>query len=193
MNDLISESKQAIICPRADSSIEAIVIDLRAILVAESRMIEVQSVTPAKSAELCMAFTISWRDLHQNICFLEAEKLKAQRVVDCRKAILLLEVIPEMLKNKKASSNDDNRKAVIALDEEHTRAQETVDQITAIIELLKGKMKAFEMSYTTVKKMMGASDTFNYLNRNDHRTTTSPHGEEDAPAQPRSPFGIPKY
>jgi len=194
MSEFISESKGIILCPRADSDIKAIEIDLREILKAESRMVEVQSITPEKSGELCTAFTISWRDLHRNICVLEAEKISAQYVVDRRKAVILLDVFPEIQKSRKISSNDDMRKAVIALDEEHSKAQETVDKITAIIELLKGKMKAFEMSYTTVKKMMGASDTFNYLNRNDHLTTTGSINdrEESSETQTKS-WGKPRY
>lgn len=206
MNELIREADKVIVCPRAGSSVDAITIDLKKILEAEHRMIEVQAVTPGKASELCTVFTISWRDLHQNICYLEKEKIDAQKIVDRRKAVVILEVLPQYLKDKglfsakSPTGNEELRSAVLALDIEHQVAQDVVDQITAIIELLKGKLKAFEWSYSTVKKIMGSNDAFNYLGRNDDRTATVIHqsGDEESPTplipgSARSRMGSPRY
>jgi len=199
MSDLIREADQVIVCPRAGTSVDAITIDLKKVLEAEQRLIEVQAVTPGKASELCTVFTISWRDLHHNICALEAEKVEAQKVVDRRKAVITLEVMPELLKSKGISSNKETREAVLALDTELTAAQDVVDKITAVVELLKGKLKAFEWSYNTVKKIMGSSEAYNYLGGTS--TVTKLDGSEEspspvqttAPGSARSRFGTPKY
>lgn len=201
MSELIREADKIIVCPRAGTSVDAIAIDLRKILEAEQRMIEVQAVTPAKASELCTVFTISWRDLHQNICQLESEKVSALKIVDRRKAVITLEVMPQILKDKGLSSNKETRESVLALDSELQAAQDVVDQISAIIELLRGKLKAFEWSYATVKKIMGSSDAFNYLGRTDDRLSANPVDEESpapisnapAPGSARSRFGNPRY
>jgi hypothetical protein len=200
MNELIREADKVIICPRANTSVDAITIDLKKILEAEARMIEVQAVTPSKAGELCTAFTISWRDLHRNICQLETERVEAQKIVDRRRAVVFLEVVPEYLKKnglysaKSPTGNEEIRNAILNLDTDFQAAQDVVDQITAVIELLKGKLKAFEMSFTTVKKIMGSSDAYNYLGRNDDKTRHSL--DEESPAQPdtaRSRMGSPRY
>jgi hypothetical protein len=161
MSELIREADKVIVCPRAGTTVDAITIDLKKILEAEQRMIEVQALTPAKAGELCTVFTISWRDLHHNICVLEKEKIDAQKIVDRRKAIVFLEIVPQYLKDKglfspkSPTGNEEIRTAILNLDEEYQSGQEVVDQIVAIIELLKGKLKAFEMSFTTVQEDHG--------------------------------------
>lgn len=193
MSELIREADKAIVCPRANSTASAIVIDLKRIVEAEARIIEVQAFTPTKAGELCTAFTISWRDLHHNICALEAEKIAAQKVVDRRTAVITLEEMPKILKEKGVASNKETREAVLALDVELQAAQDVVDQITAIIELLKGKQKAFEWAFTTVKKIMGTSEAYNYLGGADTVTNLDGSRPESSPDSARSRMGKPRY
>ncbi len=176
---------------------EPIIIDLSAILIAEARQEEVATVTPQRAPELLSTFNISWRDLHKIVSTLTAEKTKAEKAANVRRATLLLEVIPAKLKAMDVSSSADMREAVITLDPEHIELQDVVDELTATIEYLKGKMKFFENAYTSVKKIMG-EDTYNMGGRGKNPNLS---GDSNRPAPrtapptspPRPGFGTPRY
>jgi hypothetical protein len=72
--------------------------------------------------------------------------------------------VEDFLKTKDLSSTKDTRDAYIVLDTKFQALQERVDQITAAAEWLKGKMKSFENSYSSVKKIMG-EDAYNFGTR----------------------------
>lgn len=196
MDDLIREGGHALVVPRVGSNVSAIIIDLKAILKAEARIIEVQAVTPVKAGELLAAFNVSWRDLHQNICLLEKEKNDAQRELNRIRATVILERAPKIIKEKGLSDNKETREACVTLDSEYQTTEEVLDQLVAAIELLKGKLKSFEMAYTSVKKLLGES-AYNFLNRNDHDTSGDSGDREpgvvDEYERPVSGFGKPKY
>jgi hypothetical protein len=199
--ELIRRPDEVVLCPRGSGQGEPIVVDMKAILIAESRVIEVQSVTPAKAGELLAAFNMSWRDLHQHIVYLEKELNDAERAVNRIRATITLERANAILEEKGLKHTKDNVEAVIQLDPDFIAADERREKIAALIEWFKGKLKSFEMAYTSVKKLLGES-AFNFLNRNDHRTSGD-SGDRDIgevspderPAQGRgyAGFGTPRY
>lgn len=146
-----------IVCPRGTENDSPIVIDLREILKAEARQDEVAFVTPAKAPELLATFNTSWRELHRLITLITAEKLKAEKALNVRKAIVLLDEAPEILKKRGLSSSADNREAVLQLDEKYSAAEDRVNYLTCVLEYLKGKAKSFENAYSSVKKIMSES------------------------------------
>lgn len=146
--------------PAGNESKSDLVIDLSSIQHLEARQSEVATVTRAKAGELLSVYNKAWLDLHNLLARLEAEKNQAQRAVDQRKGVLILEVIPDKLKSLGISSAADTRTAVIDTDEEYRRLVDRLDQIEAVVMLLKGKAKSFENAYTSVKKIMG-DDAFN--------------------------------
>lgn len=200
--DLVRSPSEFITCPRGSGEGSPIVIDLKAILVAETRVIEVQAVTPAKAGELLATFNVSWRDLHQHIVYLEKEKNDAERAMNRIKSDIFLNKVPVMLKERGLANNEHHRDAVLNLDPDWEKALDRYDQLHAVSELLKGKLKSFEMAYNSVKKLLG-ENAYNFLNRNDHRTSgdtgTTGVGEispDERPAQGaarRSSFGTPRY
>lgn len=201
MSEIIREANQAIVCPRAGQGTSAIVIDLKAISKNEARICEVQSVTPMKAGELLSIFNISWRDLHRDISYLEKEKNDAERDLTRIRSTLILDKVPGILKEKGLTNNEHHREAVVALDPDYQRAEDILDQIKAIIELLKGKLKSFEMAYTSVKKLLG-ENAFNFVGRNENLSGTSSADndrdigvtdENERPAQIKSGFGTPRY
>jgi hypothetical protein len=159
-------------------------IDLGAILIAETRQAEVATVTPTKAPELLSAFNTSWRDIHQLVTKLTAEKIQAEKHVANRRARLLLEVVPAKLKELGVPSSADMREAVVQLDPERESLQDRVDQLDAAIEYLKGKLKSFENSFTSVKKIMG-EDSYSYAGKN-----TNLSGDTSAPIHAR-PASVP--
>ncbi len=165
-----------LVCPPIREGATPLTLDISEILVSEQRQDEIAIVSKAKAPELLAEFNRSWRELSKMIAMLSSEKNHAQKAVDKRVAVLQLEEVPGLLKEKGLSSTADTRAAVITLDPERERLQDIVDQMDAIIELLKGKLKSFENAFTSVKKIMG-EDSFmsNARNPNLSGTTYKPN------------------
>ena len=149
------------------------IIDLAAILRAEQRQEEVAFVTSQKAPELLREFNIAWRDLHKVVVMLASEQLAAERVLARRKAVLILEVVPAVLKSKGLSSNEGTRDAVIELDLEYQELQEVVDQIDGVVRYLKGKLESFENAFSSVKKVMGEDTSWMQARQNHNLTSGS--------------------
>jgi hypothetical protein len=178
--------------PAGDPLAPDILLDLQAILMAEIRQGEVANVTPQKAPELLAVFNENWRDLHKVITQLTAERNRAEKEVAKRKAVLLLEIVPQRLSQKGIASTADTREAVVTLDEKHCMLQERADQIEAIVEYLKGKLKSFENAFSSVKKIMG-EDSYNFASRpngalkGDTYGVSRPNIMTPTPAQTSSP------
>lgn len=190
-------------------------INLGAILISEQRQDEVAAVTPMKAPELLAEFNRSWRELHRIVATLTANENQAKKAVAKRKGVILLEVVPVKLAELKLSTSVDLREAVINTDPEYQQLQEVADQLAAVIEHLKGKMKSFENAFTSVKKIMG-EDTYNMAGRGRNHSLSgdtsrpAPTGRPAVPStpapastparqippptsQPRPGFGKPRY
>src|SRR5438105_4840167 len=111
-------TETTLIVPAGNPGTPDLNVDLGGILIAETRQAEVATVTPTKAPELLSTFNASWRDLHQLITRLTAERVKAETEVAKRCATLLLEVVPGELKRRGVASSADTRQAVVMLDEE---------------------------------------------------------------------------
>lgn len=144
-----------IVCPQGRPGESPLVIDLKAILQAEKRQEEVATVNSTKAPELLKTLNRSWLDLSETLSRLFLEKGKAAKALEKRRAELVLNVVPETLKEKKLSSNDANREAVIQLDQEHERLEDTLMQIQAVVKYLEGKLHSFENAFSSVKKILG--------------------------------------
>ncbi len=190
-----------------------ITIDLAAILVSEIRQGEVAFVTPMKAPELLAEFSKSWRDLHQVVVQLGHEKLQADKAAARRRAVIVLEIAPAKLKLLDIRDSVDTREAVILTDPDFERLQERADKLAAAVEFLKGKLKAFENAFTSVKKVMG-EDAYNMQNHNAGNPnakgdvtsrssnaapmraptpTQTPPIRQAAQSSPRAGFGRPRY
>lgn len=156
--------KDMIQCPAGTPGALPIVISLGKILQAEARQMEVANVTPQKAPELLQSFNKAWSDLHKMMTILSYEKNVAEKTANKRKAVVLLEVAPKKLEEAGLNSSVDHREAVLALDAEYQLAIETVDQIECVVEFIKGKLKSFENSFSSVKKIMG-EDAYNMQGR----------------------------
>lgn len=178
---MIELTATELVCPAGRKSEPSITINMQAIFAAEARQEEVAYVTPQKAPELLREFNIAWRDLDKVIVRLSSEHLMAERQLEKRKAVLILDVVPVKLKERGLASNEANRDAVIALDEEYQALQDVVDQLDAVVHLLKGKLKAFENSFSSVKKIMG-EDTYNMRGRQ------NPNLKGGADSQPTPSF-----
>jgi len=194
---LITETQ--LVVPAGKLGGQPTVIDLQAIIIAEGRQGEVAFVTPAKAPELLVAFNDSWTLLNRAVAKLMAEHTEAEKQVDRRKAKLLLEDCNRILKEKGVQSSADTRQAVIDLDEEYQVLQDTRDEIKAYLELIKGKMRSMENSYTSVKKIIGDNSSHNYSNKisisgdTQRRPPSSPGLPQTNTPPVRAGWGTPKY
>lgn len=144
-----------IVCPSGSPDGSPFVVDLVAIFKSEARQDEVATVTKAKAPELLAEFNRSWRNLDKQVGIVRSEKLKAERALENRRAVLLVQVVGPLLKEKGLTSNDANREALITLDLEAIKLQETFDQIEGVYLYLVGKMRSFENAFSSVKKILG--------------------------------------
>ena len=158
-----------IVCPSGTPGGQASIINLKEIANIESRIQDVRIANPGNAAELLSCFNIAWLDLAKQIVFLRKEKNDALRHADRVRARIILDEVPNELKKKgllstrSPAGSEDLRQAVLALDPVHQDALERVDAITAVIELLQCKATAFDMAYTSVKKILSGDTQGNFL------------------------------
>ncbi len=148
-------------CPRGINH-EHISIPIGNILAAEAREPEVAIVTKLKAPELLFSFNEAWRRCHDLIVLLTQCLNSAKKESNKRKGVVILEVAPTKLKEMEVSSTADSRSAILDTDEEYLKLLDEQQQIEAAIELFKGKLKAFENAFTSVKAIVREDNA--YLN-----------------------------
>ncbi len=160
----LSISGNEIVCPRVSG--DGIVIDLGRIAEMEARLVEVALVTPLKAPELLSVFTQGWLELQKHAIALETERLRADRASRQRRSLVVLDIAPEVLRNKgltrtgSPAGSEDLRQAVLDGDEVYQNSLSMVYEIGCVIDVLKVKAKAFEMAYNSVKKILDADRYF---------------------------------
>lgn len=159
------ETGQCLVVPPGVAGGTPIVISLEEILRAEQRQDEVATVNSTRAPELLAEFTKQWLNLSRLVAQVTAERNRAEKELNKRKSIILVDLMPERLAQKGLSSSADNREAIITLDDEYIKLGDTFDQISAILELLKGKLRSFDMAFTSVKRII-TSDTYMQFNKN---------------------------
>lgn len=173
-----------IICPPGRKGDSPHVIDLAAIRRSEVRQDEVATVTRFKAPELMAEFNKSWRLVNELVVQIKSHKNRAANALDQWRAHLVLDVVADVLKERKIASSADTREAVIISDETYQALNETVNEIEAVVEFLQGKAKSFENAYTSVKKILG-EDSF--------APGRDPALSGDTNSASRPGFGTPAY
>lgn len=169
MSDML-ETRREIVVPRGNGT-GGIVLDMTNVYIAEGRIQEVAFVTPHKAPELLSTFNVTFLELTRHITKLDYERNVAKRVANKMRAIILLDRVPAILKErglataKSPAGSEDLRQAILDIDEPYQTACDRVDQITAIMKLLQGKLTSIEMAYTSVKKIIG-ENAYNMNNPN---------------------------
>lgn len=167
----ILEPQKAIVCPRGKGETQALALDMTNCYKAEGRIQEVAFVTPHKAPELLAVFNETFLELTRYLSQLDYELNVAERAANKVRAIILLDKVPEILKErglataKSPLGSEDIRTAILDTDQEYQEALERCDKIRAISKLLQGKLKAIEMAYTSVKKIIG-ENVYNAKNPN---------------------------
>ena len=159
------DTNKCLVVPVAIAGQQPIIIDLEQILIAEKRQDEVAYVNSEKAPELLATFNKQWLELSRLVAELTSARNVAERELGKRRSVILLDLMNERLAVKGVSSSADNREAVILLDEQYIKLSEIVDQIAAVLELMQGKRKAMDNSFTATKRII-TQDTYMQYNKN---------------------------
>lgn len=190
------------IVPRGDGTGDPIILDVAAVVKAESRLQEVAQVNVHTAAELLSTYNEHWLTLHKNVTMLTYERNRADDSVKRAYAEALLNCNDELIKKKGHSkASQDLREAVANLDPDYIRAKERLNEIKAVLEYMVGKRQAFENAYNSVKKLVatpqlpmqppryGADDPFN-----DRRPQPqTPQYDDDEVVEMPEGFEEPRY
>lgn len=139
-------------------------LDIRSIIKAESRLVELQGVTKAKAGELLSAYIESWKDARLLRNKVALRVAKAKRHLETVRAMVVIDRGPELLKDKGLTStrspagSADLRDATVALDPEFNSASEYLEQMVATQELLDIKAETFRMAYFSINKLIDPVD-----------------------------------
>lgn len=133
-------------------------VDLGPILELDARKSEIAGVSKVTGPELMRAmedgFTTAGK-LHASALL---EQTKIQGMIDRRRAMVSLDIAPEVLKQKglltarAPAGTEEQRESILALDEPMNQLKESLAHLEAVTNLLKVHMRGFEMAFTAVKK-----------------------------------------
>lgn len=157
-------------CPAGTPGTAEKTFEMQDIYRLEARKEEVGHVNKTTAAGLMQAFEAGYSLTSQAYTLLKWELTQAEKYADERKAVVYLEVAPAYLQEKglvraaNPSGSEDQRRAVLALDKEYQGLAERVAMIEAAAEFMHLKMKGFEMSYQSVKKVYDNLTSTNTLN-----------------------------
>ncbi len=135
-------------------------IDLAEVYELEARKDEIPSITKPRAPELMRALERGYSICGQFLAQVVAAVNRIDHARDRRKAVVMLDVAPRILKEKGAGNNDASRSAIVDLDEEYGALQEQLLQAKALQELLKVKVRGFEMSFSAVKRVYDSVSNF---------------------------------
>jgi len=169
--------------------------DMELVNRAEQRAQEIAIVTPAKAPELMATFSRACFDLGRHLAMATLAYEKAKQATANRKAVMIIDIIPEKMSEKKLASNETTRQAFLDLDPEYRAAVEAEGVHKAILVYLKRKIEDMENALNAVKKVYGETDNV-YRRANPALSTGSidpDHVREQNTATGQLKIGKPNY
>lgn len=143
------------IVPSGDGIGAPLILDISAVVRAESRLSEVARVNPQTAPELLATFNDHWLRLDEIVGKLTLQRNIAAGALDDAKAEALLDCNDEIIRKKgHAKTSADLRDAVATLDPTVKAARSRLNEIKAVLSYVEGKRKAFENAYNSCKKLV---------------------------------------
>ena len=138
------QQEQALEIP-AFGKAPALKLDLSAIRLAETRIIEAKTVNPSTYSDLESCYNEAYRDLKRHLSNVGYQIAMADKALELAKANVLLGSYAEHMKDKpKYQDNSDLRKAFLIRDPDYTAALDRMAQLKAIESNFEGKIKVIE-------------------------------------------------
>jgi len=125
---------------------------------AEARVQEIAYVTRPKAPELISVFARACFVLSRHLTSIYLGHQMAIKAAANRRAVLLIDVIPGILAEKKLTSNDANRNSLITLDPEYDRLSTAEVEFEAALLYVKRKIEDMESALNATKKVVGETD-----------------------------------
>lgn len=152
-------------------------INMTEISCAEGRVDEIATVNTHKAPELLMTFIKAYTWCTEHITNITAEAIKAETAANFRKAEIILEEVPRILKEKgiTGKSNEDYRNAVIAMDKTHIALLQRFHHLEMYRTMFKGKLESLDRSYMAIRKIYGSGMDFRNPNLGSNRTPDPEH------------------
>ena len=170
--------------------------DLTLVHATEARIPEIAYVTPTKAPELLSVLSRACFTLGRALPVVYLGLQKAKQRVANRKAVLVIDVIPGILAEKKLSSNAETRQALMDLDPEYQKAVEAELEYAACVMYVRRKIEDMENALNSVKKILGETGDMhrrpNY-NMYDVEAVTNNPTQTDQLATTGSRIGKPRY
>lgn len=136
--------------PRA--TLKLLSYDMREIHKAESRVHEIALVSASKAPELMSIFSAACFKLGRHMADLNLQHRLAKKRVGDRRAILIIDVIPEKLKEKNLAANEATRQAFLDRDPEYSDAAVGEAETESALIYIERKLRDMEGALNAVKR-----------------------------------------
>jgi hypothetical protein len=149
----LNEETQYLV-PTGDGT-KKIAIDIEGIVKAELRLPDVAIVNQFTAPELLSSFNSTWLELNRSVSQLTYQKNIAKNCHENAIADAKMACTDEALKalgHNKGSA--DLRAAFVQRDPQVQATKDRLDEISYVLEVLRGKMQAFYNAYNSVKKLV---------------------------------------
>jgi hypothetical protein len=149
--------------PSGTPGINGLEFELGDVINAENRKRDIITVNRETAPELMFLFNQAYCSILRMISQISFECTQASKYANKRKAEVILDVAPEILKVKglisprSPAGSEDLRNAVLDLDEPYLQLMDVVNMLETAYEFLRSKAKGFEMAYHSVKKIYDIS------------------------------------
>lgn len=148
------ELPTSLIVPRGIPGVTPLNLDMSKIYLAESRIQETKAVTPATAPELKATFNEAAAIVSKYIAWVKYEINMAEKYVGLAKAEVIIDKLPEKLKELRERGIKDNadlREALVAQDQQYQDRQNAYFALEATKCLLEAKAKSFDRAYWDCK------------------------------------------
>lgn len=136
--------------------------DMTKVAEAEARVHEIAIVTPAKAPELMATFSEACFTLGRYAASLFLQHRLAEKRTEDRKAVLIVDVIPTLLEEKKLGSNETNRQALLNLDQEYSDSTVAEAETEAALIYVERKLRDMEGALNAVKRAAEIMNAIQY-------------------------------
>lgn len=149
-------TKELLTIPNPDPQGQSIVLkyDMLRVHEAEARVAEISFLSTSKAPELLTKLNLALQDLGNHLADLGYRESVAKRKMRERRAVVVIEIIPGKLAEKKLANNDTNREAVVDLDPEYSISSDVLSQIEAAFVLVREKLRSIESAINSAKKVL---------------------------------------
>lgn len=141
-----------------------VTIQLGDIIQAESRLHEARIANKGTAQELLSVYNQGVLAASRAIAHLKFEHSRAVRAADRRKAIVMLDIAPQVLSAKgltttrSPAGNEDLRNSVLNQDEEYLKLLDRADEIKTMVLIVEGKYDALNNAIIAVRRVLDSRD-----------------------------------